>query len=79
MNRIGIRNRKKIEKKRKFKEIFWGTIGLLLIGIMFFTPIGYFIFIIVSGEFFTWGGFLGILFIFFIGWGGLYSIFSNHF
>ena len=83
MNRIEIRNRKKIEKKRKIKEkadlIFWGIVSFFLIGVMFFMPIGYFIFIIVSGEFFTWGGFLGILFIFFIGWGGLYSILSNHF
>lgn len=83
MNRIEIRNRKKIEKKRKSKEratlFFWGIVLSFLIGTMFFMPIAYFIFIIVSGKFFTLSGFLGILFIFFIGWGGLYSILGNHF
>lgn len=77
------RKRKAQEKRRKFKEkadlIFWGIVSLVFIGVMFFMPVGYFIFIIISGEFFTSGGFLGILFIFFIGWGGLYSILSNHF
>lgn len=77
------RKRKVQEKRRKFKEkadlIFWGIVSLVLIGVMFFMPVGYFIFIIISGDFFTLGGFLGILFIFFIGWGGLYSILSNHF
>lgn len=83
MNRIEIRNRKKIEKKRKSKEraglFFWGIISSVLFGAMFFIPIIYFIFIIISGEFFTLSGFLGILYIFFIGWGGLYSILGNHF
>lgn len=79
MNRIGTRNWKKIEKKRKADLIFWGIVSLILIGVMFFLPIGYFIFIFISGKFFTLSGFLGTLFIFFIGWGGLYSILSNHF
>ncbi|XAG97809.1 hypothetical protein VSDKYIMU_CDS0173 [Enterococcus phage VRE9_4] len=79
MNRIEIRNRKKRKSKERASLFFWGIVSSVLFGTMFFIPIIYFIFIIISGKFFTLSGFLGILYIFFIGWGGLYSILGNHF
>lgn len=78
MNRIEIRNRKKIEKREKASTIFWATILLSCIGVVSLTPIGFLIFIIVAGRFFTIGGLIEILFVFLVCWGGLGSIFMDN-
>ena len=75
MNRIEIRNRKKIEKRGNFKEkagmIIIGTIFLLVIAFLAFTPLAYTSYIIVIGEFFSLKGIVSILCVFIIGWGWL--------
>ena len=75
MNRIEIRNRKKIEKRENFKEkagmIIIGTIFLLVIAFLAFTPLTYTGYIIVIGEFFSLKGIVSILCVFIIGWGWL--------
>ncbi|MER2227289.1 MAG: hypothetical protein ABS916_09570 [Carnobacterium sp.] len=73
MNRIEIRNRKKIEKRENFTEkagmFIIGIIFLLVIAFLAFTPLVYTGYIIVIGEFFSLKGIVSTLCVFIVGWG----------
>ena len=81
MNRIGIRNRKKAERKEDFKEkagmIIIGTIFLLIIAFLALTPLVFLGYVICIGELFTIKSLFQILFMFLYSWGFLFMIFSN--